>query len=607
MKYLLILFISVNYIFALDVDTKMFDEKVRSSYLNDLEKKLQVDKQKALRPEKILIEESYYLERIKESINRKISIDELDTSKFHKKALSSLELLDLIKYLLNIKNRITTQDELIRDVQNKLSITKKQIENFVKEDKDNALLYQLQFAYFKVQKSNLEKRKELLEEYFDKLFKLTYSLIKNIAAGEEKVIIDKKQYIEKRIEIFLQKKAELEIQYDKVKLEENETLLLDISKRAENNNKLYQKELILLIDLNIRDILFLLKKDDKKNYLKHFAKIENYIIRLDKQYILEYKNLISILTDFAKINFGSTKILIAKSSSELKTILEDVKSSLTGTLFIFNEQAITFFSLLKAVALIVLGFFLGLIYKKWLKRVSSKWTNMSDMSLKISSNVGYYIIIFITFIIAISSLGIDLTSLSLIAGALSIGIGFGLQTVVSNLIAGIILMFERTIRIGDVIEINELLKGIVSDIRIRSTTIKTFDNIDIVIPNSSFVQNSVINWTLEDPTRRVHIPFSVAYGTKIEKVKECVLKELFASNLIFVRGVSGKEPEIRMEMMNASSVDLELLVWVKTIDKMQPNSLKSDFLIMIYNALYKYNIEIPFPQMDVHLNRKNNL
>ncbi len=230
---------------------------------------------------------------------------------------------------------------------------------------------------------------------------------------------------------------------------------------------------------------------------------------------------------------------------------------------------------------------------------------MSDMSLKITSNVGYYLIIFIVFMIAISSLGIDLTSLSLIAGALSIGIGFGLQTVVSNLIAGIILMFERTIRIGDIIEIDSLLKGTVSDIRIRSTTIKTFDNIDIVIPNSSFIQNNVINWTLEDPpTRRLHVSFGVAYGTKIEKVKEVILKELLESNLNFLKGIEGKEPEIRMEMMNASSVDLELLVWVKANDKFRPSALKSDFLILIYNALFKHGIEIPFPQMDIHLDRK---
>lgn len=603
-KLLFIILIFLNSLFALEIDIKMYEEKERTNYLRELEKKLQEDKQKASRPEKILEEEIYYLSKINESISKKIVIDEVNISKLNKEQISSSDLLKSIKNLLDIKNKENSQQELLIDVQNKLSITKKQIENFLKEDKDNALLYQLQFAYFKIQKENIEKRVLLLQTSFTETSKLIYSSIDKIKIEEEKLIVEKKQYLEKKIAVFLQKKAELEIEYDKLKLEENETLLNEVSKKLENNNKLYQKELALLIDTNIKNILFYLNRDERTAYLNLLDTINDNIIRLDEQYILEYKSLTSILNDFAKQKFGNTKIFISKSGTEIKNILETTKKIFTGTLFIFNEQAITFLSLLKALFLIVLGFILGVFYKKWLIKFSSRWSNISDMSLKISSNVGYYFIIFVFFTIAISSLGIDLTSLSLIAGALSIGIGFGLQTVVSNLIAGIILMFERTIRIGDIIEIDSLLKGTVSDIRIRSTTIKTFDNIDIVIPNSSFIQNNVINWTLEDPTRRLHIPFGVAYGTKIEKVKEAVLKELFECDLNFVKGVVGKEPEIRMEMMNASSVDLELLVWVKANDKFRPSALKSDFLILIYNALYKHDIEIPFPQMDVHFDKK---
>ena len=225
------------------------------------------------------------------------------------------------------------------------------------------------------------------------------------------------------------------------------------------------------------------------------------------------------------------------------------------------------------------------------------------MSLKITSNIGFYLIIFITLLISLGSLGIDMSSISLIAGALSIGIGFGLQTVVSNFISGIILMFERTIRIGDVIEINNLLKGTVTDIRVRSTTVKTFDNIDIVVPNSSFIQNNVINWTLEDKSRRLHVPFGVAYGTKIEEVKEIILKELLDSDLSFIKNDTNKQPSIRFENMNNSSIDLELLVWIKTNDKITPSAIKSDFLLLIYNALYKHNIEIPFPQLDLHIKK----
>ncbi|OHE06612.1 MAG: hypothetical protein A3G74_06550 [Sulfurimonas sp. RIFCSPLOWO2_12_FULL_34_6] len=228
------------------------------------------------------------------------------------------------------------------------------------------------------------------------------------------------------------------------------------------------------------------------------------------------------------------------------------------------------------------------------------------MSIRLASNIGYYMIVTISFVIAIGSLGIDMTSISMIAGALSIGIGFGLQTVVSNFIAGVILMFERTIRIGDMIEISDKLRGRVTDMRIRSTTIKTFDNIDIVIPNSSFIQNNVINWTLEDPSRRLHIPFGVAYGTDVDYVKQIIINELKESKLTYINDDSTKEPEIWMIGMNNSRLDFELLVWVEWDSKLRPNSLKSDFLILIYNSLNKYGIEIPFPQLDLHVKHKSN-
>ena len=194
-----------------------------------------------------------------------------------------------------------------------------------------------------------------------------------------------------------------------------------------------------------------------------------------------------------------------------------------------------------------------------------------------------------------------MSSISLIAGALSIGIGFGLQTVVSNLFAGIIMMFERTIKIGDAIEISDVIHGVVTDIRIRSTTVRTFDNIDVVVPNSSFIQNNVVNWTMDDKIRRLHIPFSVAYDTEVEDVKNAVLGALDKSALYFIRNDNDRAPTIRMTMMNSSSVDFELLAWVEWDVKLKNVSVKSDFLILIYNALRANNIIIPFPQLDLYI------
>jgi len=137
--------------------------------------------------------------------------------------------------------------------------------------------------------------------------------------------------------------------------------------------------------------------------------------------------------------------------------------------------------------------------------------------------------------------------------------------------------------------------------RIRSTTIKTFDNIDIVVPNSSFIQHNVVNWTLEDISRRIHVPFSVAYGTGVELLTQVILEELQNSSLAYVNNDETKNPEIWMVEMNQSKVDFELLVWIEWDNKNRPNAITSDFLILIYNALNKHKINIPFPQLDVHI------
>lgn len=283
-------------------------------------------------------------------------------------------------------------------------------------------------------------------------------------------------------------------------------------------------------------------------------------------------------------------------SSTLQTTWEWIQAPL----FSINKHGVSTFDILAIIVILVVGIFLASLYKRKIIALENTQTHMSKMSIRIIANVGFYFIILITLMLSLSFSGINLTSLSLVAGAFSIGIGFGLQAVVSNMAAGIIIMFERSIRIGDFVEINETLKGTVSDIKIRATTIKTPDNIDVLIPNSTFVQNNVVNWTLDDPTRRVHIPFGVAYGTTVESLKTAILTELEKSDLQYVRDNSDKAPELWMVGMGASSVDFELLVWIDSSKPKKTVPLKSDFLIVIYNALYKYNIEIPFPQLDIH-------
>jgi len=198
-------------------------------------------------------------------------------------------------------------------------------------------------------------------------------------------------------------------------------------------------------------------------------------------------------------------------------------------------------------------------------------------------------------------LGINLSSIGLVAGALSVGIGFGLQNIVSNFISGIILMFERSIKIGDYIELSEELKGHVTGINMRSTTINTNSNIDVIVPNQNFIQNNVINWTMNDETRRFQIPFGVAYGTKPQMVVDVIRDAVKNSGFTDVVDTPKRHTRVIMAGMGSSSVDFELFVWIKGSETLYPKRTTSRFLVLLYNALYANNIEIPFPQQDLHI------
>ena len=219
----------------------------------------------------------------------------------------------------------------------------------------------------------------------------------------------------------------------------------------------------------------------------------------------------------------------------------------------------------------------------------------------IISNIGYYLIIIIAFFSSLKVVGINLSSLAVVAGALSVGIGFGLQNIVSNFVSGLILMFERSVKIGDYIQINDDMRGRVTDIRMRSTTIKTNANIDIIIPNQDFIQNNVINWTMTDNIKRFEIPFGVKYGTNPQQVIDVILKAVKESGFQDIYTSRTRYTNVIMTEMGDSSVNFNLFVWIKGREILKPKRTTSKFLILIYNTLNEHNIEIPFPQVDLHV------
>ena len=225
--------------------------------------------------------------------------------------------------------------------------------------------------------------------------------------------------------------------------------------------------------------------------------------------------------------------------------------------------------------------------------VSISYINLpKGVPAAISLVIRYFVIGF-GIILALSSLGIDLSKFNLMAGALGLGIGFGLQTVVSNFISGLILVFERPIHVGDTVEVNNLL-GTVNRIGVRSSSISTFDGAEVIVPNNNLIANDLINWTLSDSIKRIEILVGTTYGSDPNQVLAILLDEVTKNK----DALKDPAPHALFSEFGESSLNFKLRYWVNYEMGLQS---KSDISIGIYNQFAKHGIEIPFPQQDVHI------
>ncbi|MEO7212195.1 mechanosensitive ion channel domain-containing protein [Mucilaginibacter sp.] len=198
------------------------------------------------------------------------------------------------------------------------------------------------------------------------------------------------------------------------------------------------------------------------------------------------------------------------------------------------------------------------------------------------------------FLVAITASGFPLDKITIIISAFGIGIGFGLQNIVNNLVSGLILAFEKPIQIGDIIEVDNR-SGTIMEIGIRSSKIATSDGAEVIIPNGDLISHHVINWTLSNSNRRIELIIGVAYGSDIEKVKTILTNLLCGRTDI----METPAPLVFVHNLNQSSVDFRLLFWAADITTWL--SLKSHILSDIYTIFAKEGIEIPFPQSDIHV------
>jgi small-conductance mechanosensitive channel len=269
-------------------------------------------------------------------------------------------------------------------------------------------------------------------------------------------------------------------------------------------------------------------------------------------------------------------------------------------LFRMGGTPITLSGVAVALGIIVASYLVARFVVRMLARLRGGLAT-SGTALYILEKFAGYGIFILGVMFALSSIGLNLSSLAVFAGAIGVGVGLGLQGVVKEFVSGIVLLFDSVVNVGDYIELpgSGNLRGVVQEIGARATHIRTNDNLDIFVPNSRLIEERVINWTLQGETRRIHIPFSVAYGSDKSQVRDVVLAAARSIDATVSEGT--RQTQVWLVSFGDSALNFELVVWPTLAAVKRPAAMHAAYTWAIDDALRAAGIEIPFPQRDLNL------
>lgn len=266
---------------------------------------------------------------------------------------------------------------------------------------------------------------------------------------------------------------------------------------------------------------------------------------------------------------------------------------LSTPLFEISGNKISILSLILSLVLFYLSSVLSKVAKRYINKILKNTELDTGVKASIERFTGYAVLI-VGILITLNTLGINLNSLAAISAVLMVGIGFGLQNITQNFISGLIILLERPIKVGDLVEVDNV-SGKVIEIGARSTLIHTRDDVAIIVPNSKFISEQVVNESFSGELRRMTVKVGVAYGSDVEKVREILLRVATGHESI----LKFPKPNVFFKDFGDSSLDFQLMVWMSNIWEFE--SILSDIRFAIDKEFRENGVTIPFPQRDIHI------
>ncbi|MDM7859595.1 mechanosensitive ion channel [Alteromonas sp. ASW11-36] len=283
-------------------------------------------------------------------------------------------------------------------------------------------------------------------------------------------------------------------------------------------------------------------------------------------------------------------------------VLPDIIVALEGIAINIGNVEISAYGIARVLIFGSLLFWLGRASNAVGKDIIRNHKSLDVSTKEVFAKIFEVAMFCVIFVLLLNIMGINLTALAVFGGALGVGLGLGLQTIASNFISGIIILLDRSLTVGDFVELDDGSKGFVREFKMRYAVLETYDGKDILVPNEKFINSLLVNWTHKDPKQRYRVDFSVAYDTDIRAMVE-IVKEVVASHDQVISGQDipfEERPDCEIDSFGDSGVNMFVEFWMYGIDDGK-NRVGGDLLLMIFETLREHGITIPFPQREVRI------